>query len=135
MPFYEYQCTACSHRLEVLQKISDAPLTDCPQCGQAHLKKLISRVGFRLKGGGWYETDFKGGKKPAPDNADSASDKKSSSDDSVNKGGANKSGGNKDGASSSDKAAGKSSADSSKKSDKQSNAQSNSTAGNSSART
>ena len=134
MPFYEYQCTACSHRLEVLQKISDAPLTDCPQCGKAHLKKLISRVGFRLKGGGWYETDFKGGKKPAPDNADSASDKKPSSDDSVNKGGADKSAG-KDGAPSSDK---KSGAESDNKSDKKSGAKSDkpsTAAGNSSART
>ena len=59
MPFYEYQCSACAHKLEVLQKISDEPLCYCPECGEARLKKLISRAGFRLKGGGWYETDFK----------------------------------------------------------------------------
>ena len=59
MPFYEYQCNACEHRLEVLQKISDEPLCYCPECGEASLKKLISRSAFRLKGDGWYETDFK----------------------------------------------------------------------------
>ena len=61
MPFYEYQCNACGHRLEVLQKISDEPLRYCPECGEADLKKLISKSAFRLKGGGWYETDFKHG--------------------------------------------------------------------------
>ncbi len=59
MPFYEYQCNACGHRLEALQKISDEPLRYCPECGESGLKKLISRAAFRLKGGGWYETDFK----------------------------------------------------------------------------
>jgi len=59
MPIYEYQCEACGHQLEALQKISDAALTDCPACGQSALRKRISAVGFRLKGGGWYETDFK----------------------------------------------------------------------------
>jgi len=59
VPIYEYQCQTCGHRLEKLQKISDAPLTDCPACGQPHLRKLVSAVTFRLKGGGWYETDFK----------------------------------------------------------------------------
>jgi putative FmdB family regulatory protein len=63
MPFYEYRCEACGHELEALQKLSDAPLTDCPACGKPSLKKLISAVGFRLKGGGWYETDFKRGDK------------------------------------------------------------------------
>ena len=63
MPFYEYRCEKCGHQTEALQKISDAPLVDCPECGQPALKKLISAAGFRLKGGGWYETDFKGGKK------------------------------------------------------------------------
>ncbi len=63
MPFYEYRCEDCGHKLEALQKLSDAPLTDCPACGKSSLKKLISAAGFRLKGGGWYETDFKGGKK------------------------------------------------------------------------
>lgn len=63
MPIYEYQCEACSHKLEKLQKISDEPLKDCPACGAPKLTKLISAAGFRLKGGGWYETDFKTGKK------------------------------------------------------------------------
>lgn len=63
MPIYEYQCTDCGHELEKLQKISDEPLTDCPACGKAELKKMISAAGFRLKGGGWYETDFKSGDK------------------------------------------------------------------------
>lgn len=63
MPIYEYQCEACGHDFETLQKISDAPLTECPQCGKAALKKLISAPAFRLKGGGWYETDFKTGDK------------------------------------------------------------------------
>lgn len=71
MPIYEYQCTACEHEFETMQKMSDAPLETCPSCGENALKKLISASGFRLKGGGWYETDFKGGKKeeksaPAP---------------------------------------------------------------------
>ena len=63
MPIYEYQCEACGHKFEALQKISDAPLKDCPECGKPALNKLISAAGFRLKGGGWYETDFKTGNK------------------------------------------------------------------------
>ena len=63
MPIYEYQCTACGEITEALQKISDAPLTDCPACGAAALRKKISAVAFRLKGSGWYETDFKSGDK------------------------------------------------------------------------
>jgi putative FmdB family regulatory protein len=59
MPFYEYECSACKHHEEVLQKISDAPLKKCPNCGKQALKRLISAPVFRLKGGGWYETDFK----------------------------------------------------------------------------
>jgi putative FmdB family regulatory protein len=59
MPIYEYQCEACGHRLEVLQKISEEPLADCPNCGKPSLQKLISAAGFRLKGSGWYATDFK----------------------------------------------------------------------------
>lgn len=59
MPIYEYQCQSCQHEFEVLQKISDAALTDCPQCRQPALKKKISAAGFRLAGSGWYETDFK----------------------------------------------------------------------------
>lgn len=63
MPIYEYRCESCGHELEKMQKVSDAPLTDCPACGRPNLKKVISPVGFRLKGSGWYETDFKKGDK------------------------------------------------------------------------
>ena len=61
MPIYEYQCPSCGHEMEALRKISDAPLTDCPACGSNELKKKVSAAAFRLKGGGWYETDFKTG--------------------------------------------------------------------------
>lgn len=63
MPFYEYRCASCGHEFEAMQKISAAPLSDCPECMQPELVKLISAAGFRLKGSGWYETDFKGGSK------------------------------------------------------------------------
>jgi len=63
MPIYEYRCERCGHELEKMQKVSDPPLTDCPACGQPTLTKLISAAGFRLKGSGWYETDFKKGDK------------------------------------------------------------------------
>jgi putative FmdB family regulatory protein len=63
MPIYEYQCDSCAALHEVLQKISDPPLTDCPACGAAALRKKVSAAAFRLKGGGWYETDFKSGNK------------------------------------------------------------------------
>lgn len=66
MPIYEYRCQSCGHELEALQKMSDAPLSDCPVCDKPDLQKLVSAAGFRLKGSGWYETDFKGGAKPAP---------------------------------------------------------------------
>jgi len=59
MPFYEYQCTKCGHEEEVLQKVSDAPLKKCPECGKSAMQKKVSAAAFRLKGGGWYETDFK----------------------------------------------------------------------------
>jgi putative FmdB family regulatory protein len=59
MPFYEYECQACKFYTEIMQKISDAPLRRCPSCGKQRLKRLVSAPVFRLKGGGWYETDFK----------------------------------------------------------------------------
>ncbi len=62
MPIYEYRCGSCSHELEALQKISDSPLRKCPECGKLMLRRQISAPVFRLKGGGWYETDFKGDK-------------------------------------------------------------------------
>lgn len=59
MPIYEYVCKSCDHELEAIQAMSDEPLTDCPACGAAALERKISAAAFRLKGGGWYETDFK----------------------------------------------------------------------------
>jgi len=66
MPIYEYRCAACGHKLEALQKFTEAPLSDCPVCGKSSLSKLVSVAGFQLKGSGWYATDFKNsGAKPA----------------------------------------------------------------------
>jgi putative FmdB family regulatory protein len=66
MPIYEYRCTDCGHRLEALQRLADQPLLVCPACGKEALTKLMSAVGFQLKGSGWYATDFKhSGSKPA----------------------------------------------------------------------
>ena len=62
MPFYEYECPSCRYYLEVLQKISDKPLKKCPSCGKSGFKRLMSAPVFRLKGSGWYETDFKSDK-------------------------------------------------------------------------
>jgi putative FmdB family regulatory protein len=59
MPIYEYQCTACGFQKEVLQKMSDEPLKICPECGKETMQKMVTAAAFRLKGGGWYETDFK----------------------------------------------------------------------------
>ena len=63
MPIYEYHCQACHHDFEKLQKISDEPLVDCPDCAKPTLTKMMSASAFRLKGSGWYETDFKTGAK------------------------------------------------------------------------
>lgn len=63
MPIYEYECRACEHQFETIQKFSDDVLVDCPECGKPDLKKLVSKAAFRLKGAGWYETDFKSGNK------------------------------------------------------------------------
>lgn len=59
MPIYEYACKKCGHRLDALQKMNDDPLVDCPECGEAQLQRQLSAPRFRLKGKGWYETDFK----------------------------------------------------------------------------
>ncbi len=66
MPIYEYRCEACGFQKEFLQRISDAPLKDCPKCGKSSLAKMVTAAGFQLKGSGWYATDFKnkGGTKP-----------------------------------------------------------------------
>ena len=84
MPIYEYQCEACDHKMEKLQKLSDEPLKVCPICNEPTLNKLVSAAGFRLKGGGWYETDFKTGKKKnvAGDNPNPTDSSGSSGSDS-----------------------------------------------------
>jgi putative FmdB family regulatory protein len=65
MPIYQYRCGACGQEHEVLQKVTEPPLSDCPSCGKAGMQKLLTAAGFQLKGSGWYATDFKGGaKKP-----------------------------------------------------------------------
>jgi len=77
MPIYEYQCQACGELTEALQKLSDAPLTRCSACGAEALRKKVSAAAFRLKGGGWYETDFKtGGKKNLAGKVDAKDAKK-----------------------------------------------------------
>jgi len=83
MPFYEYECSNCKFYSEVMQKISDAPLTKCPSCGKSALVKLVSAPNFRLKGGGWYETDFKGDKENKRNLAGAERDESSSSDSSA----------------------------------------------------
>lgn len=88
MPIYEYLCESCACDFEKLQKMSDPALTVCPECGKSSLKKLVSAAGFRLKGSGWYETDFKN--KPKSENkakkeGDSAKPKESSSKKSTSK--------------------------------------------------
>lgn len=72
MPIYAYQCESCGHAKDVLQKISDAPLTDCPACGAATFKKRLTAAGFQLKGSGWYVTDFRGGASGGGDSAPAA---------------------------------------------------------------
>ena len=89
MPIYEYVCEDCGHELEALQGMNDESLTDCPTCGKAGLKRKISAAAFRLKGGGWYETDFK-----KDNQRNLAGDKKTDSKPAA-KGGDAKSGGAK----------------------------------------
>ena len=76
MPIYEYQCAACGHQQEYLQRLNDAPQTKCPKCGKKTLKKMVTAAGFQLKGTGWYATDFKhSGSKPAADKSKEKSEK------------------------------------------------------------
>jgi putative FmdB family regulatory protein len=75
MPIYEYRCNACGHKLESLQRLSDAPLVTCPACGKDALAKQLSAAGFQLKGSGWYATDFKGGASRAANEKDDAKPK------------------------------------------------------------
>ena len=104
MPIYEYECKNCNYRLDKLQKVSDEPITFCPQCEKNSLNKLVSAAGFRLKGSGWYETDFKSDKdqkrnllgaastetdgkvnKETKDNKDSKTDNNKTADNSKSK--------------------------------------------------
>ncbi len=98
MPIYEYQCEACGHELEALQSLSDAPLTDCPECSRAQLRKRVSAAAFRLKGGGWYETDFKSDKRRniAGDGQSGAQSQNQSGGDSQGKSQSKGDGGGKD---------------------------------------
>jgi putative FmdB family regulatory protein len=66
MPIYEYRCGSCGHQQEFLQKVSDKPLTDCPECGKSTFSKMVTAAGFQLKGSGWYATDFKNKGTTAP---------------------------------------------------------------------
>jgi putative FmdB family regulatory protein len=70
MPIYAYRCAACGHAKDVLQKLSDAPLTVCPDCGAVRFEKQVTAAGFQLKGSGWYATDFRNGSAPPKDNND-----------------------------------------------------------------
>ena len=78
MPIYEYRCDNCGQEIEALQKLSEDPLVHCPACNQDTLVKRVSAAGFRLKGGGWYETDFKSGSKKNVASGNSGSDSSSS---------------------------------------------------------
>jgi len=118
MPIYEYECRECSHRLEKLQKMSDAPLTRCPECGKESLTKLVSAAGFRLKGGGWYETDFK--KDGKRNLAGDSGPPKSSGGGSESGGTGSGDGGKKDSSKSSSESSGKSAGKSSDSSGKSS---------------
>jgi putative FmdB family regulatory protein len=97
MPIYEYRCSACGFQKEFLQRLSDAPPTECPQCSKSTLKKLVTAAGFQLKGTGWYATDFKNSgaqpaakKKADEGSATEASGKDASSKDSSGKESASK---------------------------------------------
>src|SRR5690606_2904710 len=79
MPIYEYQCTSCHHHFDLMQKASDKPVTQCPNCGEDTVVKLISAAGFQLKGTGWYATDFKNKDSVATKAAESSDDKTSDS--------------------------------------------------------
>ena len=86
MPIYEYACVSCEHQFETIQRVGEDPLKDCPECGKAELKKLVSVAAFRLKGGGWYETDFKSG-----DKKNIAGDEKKNTSDKSDEAGSSKS--------------------------------------------
>jgi putative FmdB family regulatory protein len=83
MPIYAYRCSACGHAKDVLQKLSDAPLTTCPSCGAEAFGKQVTAAGFQLKGSGWYATDFRGGGTAAPASAPAAEPAKTESSGST----------------------------------------------------
>jgi putative FmdB family regulatory protein len=98
MPIYEYRCRSCGFEKEYLQKLSDAPITDCPSCGKAEMGKLVSAAGFQLKGSGWYVTDFKNNGAAKKDGGGKKDEAKSgASETSGDKSGGDKSGGDKSG--------------------------------------
>ena len=99
MPIYEYQCQACGHVFEAIQKMADEPLKKCPECSKLKLTKLVSASGFRLSGGGWYETDFKSGTKKNVADAGSGGDKSGGEKSGGDKSGGEKSGSSKAGGS------------------------------------
>ena len=81
MPIYAYKCESCGHSKDVLQKMSDAPLVDCPHCGASTLKKQLTAAGFQLKGSGWYVTDFRDGKSGSDKAKDGEKSKESGNSD------------------------------------------------------
>jgi putative FmdB family regulatory protein len=83
MPIYAYRCQACGYARDVLQKISDAPLTDCESCGKPEFKKQLTAAGFQLKGSGWYVTDFRNGSGGAKAKSDSSEGSTSTSSDTA----------------------------------------------------
>ena len=85
MPIYEYRCESCEHKMEKLQRMSDGDLVDCPECEKPALKRLISAAAFRLKGSGWYETDFKKDNKRNLAESSSTSNSSKSSDSGAGK--------------------------------------------------
>ena len=111
MPIYEYVCDNCGHYLEALQKLSDEPLVFCPECGDAALRKQVSAAAFRLKGTGWYETDFKNSdkKKPAEKAKKESKSSSGSSSDSGSSSESSRSSGKQDKSSSASSSSGKSS--------------------------
>lgn len=86
MPIYAYKCSACGHAKDVLQKMSDAPLTDCPACGAAAFSKQLTAAGFQLKGSGWYVTDFRDGGKASKTGSETKSADASSADSAATSG-------------------------------------------------
>lgn len=122
MPIYAYRCEACGFAKDALQKVSDAPLTDCPACGEAKFKKQLTAAGFQLKGTGWYVTDFRNGansSKPSTQDATKgegagagASDNAASTSGSVGSGDSGASAGSSTAASTASSAASSSSGDS-----------------------